>query len=118
MANGPSRGVETKINGLSVKMGALNDGELKVLILAIEKSPGSGDYRWAKQTSLERIEISRQSGMKNPVRNFLEEFMKEANEDLKALFGDIPEDSKDDLDLLNAMIEREVIFNGHKVEYK
>ena len=118
MARGPERGISTTINGVSVKVGALDDGDLQPLVLAIEKSPNSGDYYWALQENVEAIDYNRKRGDYPPVRNFMEAFMKKVNTKLQELYGAIDPDSKEDLDILNRMIERELTFDNQQVVYK
>jgi len=118
MAQAPIRGIETTINDLSVKMGAIDQGDLRVLVLAVEKGPGVGDYSWELQELVDLIDIKRSQGEHPPVRLFMEGFMDKANERLENLFGVIDDDTDDDLQILNRMIEAELTFENSKVVYK
>ena len=118
MARGPERGISTTINGLSVKVGALDDGDLQPLVLAIGKSPNSCDYYWHLQEDVAVIDYNRERGDHPPVRNFMEAFMEKVNTKLQELYGAIDPDSKEDLDILNRMIEKELTFDNQQVVYK
>lgn len=56
MAAAPSSGLKFEINGLKFVYGVYGDVEFgDILMLAIEKSTGSNDYRWASQHLLQDL---------------------------------------------------------------
>lgn len=118
MAQGPIRGIETTIKGLSVKVGAIDQGDLRVIVLAVEKGRGTGNYSWELQELVDLIDIARKNGEHPPVRNFMEKFMEKVNKRLEELFGTIDVESDDDLVILNGMIENELTFKDNKIVYK